>query len=72
MRKFFKLFIFILPLFLVSCGGGDSDSSSGGNAGGGGGGTISSTYDFQPLIIPTKNGIEQLRMTGNHITLTVE
>ena len=52
MRKNLKLFIFILPLFIVSCGGGDSDSSSGGLSGGGGGGTTSSTYDFQPLIVP--------------------
>ncbi len=72
MRKNLKLFIFILPLFIVSCGGGDSDSSSGGLSGGGGGGTTSSTYDFQPLIVPTKNGIEQPALQGNQVTLTVE
>ena len=72
MRKNLKLFIFILPLFFVSCGGGDSDSSSGGLSGGGGGGTTSSTYDFQPLIIPTKNGVEQPSLQGNQVTLTVE
>jgi len=72
MRKNLKLFIFILPLFVVSCGGGDSDSSSGGLSGGGGGGTASSTYDFQPLIIPTKNGVEQPSLQGNQVTLTVE
>ena len=71
MRKNLKLFVFILPLFFVSCGGGDSDSSSGGLSGGGGG-TTSSTYDFQPLIIPTKNGVEQPSLQGNQVTLTVE
>jgi len=71
MRKNLKLFIFILPLFFVSCGGGDSDSSTGGISGGGGA-TISSTYDFQPLIIPTKNGVEQPSLQGNQVTLTVE
>ncbi|MBG98150.1 hypothetical protein CL659_03370 [bacterium] len=72
MRKFFKLFIFVLCMVFVSCGGGDSDSPSGGPAGGGGGGSTSSTYDFQPLITPTKNGVEQPSLQGNQVTLTVE
>ena len=72
MRKFFKLFVFVLCMVFVSCGGGDSDSSSGGAAVGGGGCTSSSTYDFQPLITPTKNGVEQPSLQGNQVTLTVE
>ena len=59
-------------MVFVSSGGGDSDSSSGGPAVGGGGDTSSSTYDFQPLITPTKNGVEQPSLQGNQVTLTVE
>ena len=72
MRKFFKLFVFVLCMVFVSCGGGDSDSPSGGPGGGGGGGSTSSTYEFSPLITPTLNGIEQPYFQGNQVTLTVE